>query len=164
MELFVTVVQITLVVIAASWGYYRLWREGILRPRLEFSIDCEFFGPVGGEYIAQFTLNARNRGLVRYQFSRIDLRVRGIARDSGIQYWSGREPRLEFPLSVLKTNVIPDNYNFFFVEPGIEQPITYVSKIPENIQYILVNAVFHYDRFTPHSIEKAFEIRSMEGS
>jgi hypothetical protein len=159
MDIAVTAVQLTALVLAAGWGYYRLWREGILRPRLEFSIDCEFLGPENGEYITQFILRARNKGLVRYQFSQIVLSVRGISTDGGVHFWDGMEPRIEFPLSILKADVIPDNYNFFFVEPGVEQPITYITKVSENIGYVLVKAEFQYDRFTPHSIAKAFQVR-----
>jgi hypothetical protein len=44
------------------------------------------------------------------------------------------------------------------VEPGVEQVITYVTKIPEEYRFIVARAEFHYGRGKPHSAEAVFNV------
>jgi hypothetical protein len=55
--------------------------------------------------------------------------------------------------------ILPKDYNFFFLEPGVEQVCTYVTKTPDSTKYILFHAEFEYDQFTPHKTERVFAIK-----
>jgi hypothetical protein len=57
--------------------------------------------------------------------------------------------------------VIPPGYNFLFMEPEVTQTITYISKIPDSIRYILVHVEFHYDIYTPHTAERVFQLNDI---
>ncbi len=75
-------------------------------------------------------------------------------------YWQGNEPRLAFPVKLVdNVSILPKDYNFFFVEPGVEQAFTYVTKIPASTKYILAHAEFEYDQFTPHTTERVFPVK-----
>jgi hypothetical protein len=58
--------------------------------------------------------------------------------------------------------VIPEGYNFLFVEPGVKQDITYITKIPKRYKYIVAYASFYYKKYTPHITEKVFDISVMK--
>jgi hypothetical protein len=127
-------------------------------PHIEFTINCNLFGPVAGWYIAEFVITAKNVSLVRHQFPEIILRVRGIKQDETPELWDGHGDRLEFRHKLFEANVVLEKWNYIFVEPGVAQQITYVTRIEEAYRYILARAEFHYDQFTPHSIERMFEV------
>jgi len=130
-------------------------------PHIEFEIRCNFHGPQEGSLIAEVLLTARNKGLIQQKFKDIRLRVRGIEADQALSFWAGNEPRLNFPLKIVSdASLLPENYNFFFVEPGIEQTFTYVTKVPLSVRYILVHAEFEYDAFTPHTAERVFTVKT----
>lgn len=132
-------------------------KERTYKPHIEFGIDCNFYGPGRGYYLTEFLLRAHNKGAILQQFPSILLRVRGIKHDQAPEYWSGREPRVEFPEKVIdETDIIPRDYNYFFVEPGVRQTFTYVTRTPASIKYVLVQAKFTYDEFTPHTVERVF--------
>jgi len=50
----------------------------------------------------------------------------------------------------------------YFIEPGVEQRVSYVARIPENIRYILVRAKFKYHKNSKHSAQKIFDLNPME--
>ena len=132
-------------------------KERTCKPHIEFGIDCDFYGPENGYYLTEFLLGAYNKGVTLHRFPSILLRVRGIKSDQAPEYWLGREPRVEFPEKVIdNAEIIPRDYNYFFVEPGVKQTFTYVTRIPSSIKYILVQAKFKYDEFTPHTVERVF--------
>lgn len=128
-------------------------------PHIEFEIKTNFYGAGRKTAITEILITISNKGLVRQNFKDIRLRVRGIEQKQHLSFWEGREPRLEFPVKLVNdVSFLPGNYNFFFVEPGCEQTITYVTKIPTNVHYILAYAEFKYDRHTPHTTERVFPV------
>jgi hypothetical protein len=79
-----------------------------------------------------------------------------------LEEWEERKPLLQFPELVLETNqVVPLEYGYFFVRPGVRQRISYVASIPAEISFILARVTFRY-RSTGdiHTAERAFEVRS----
>lgn len=128
-------------------------------PHIEFDIYCRFYGPQQGQYAAELTLSAKNKGMTRHEFTSIVLRVRGIKRDAPLRYWVERyEHRLEFPERIVKDEVKPRNWNCIFVEPGVTQRLSYMTLVDEEIRYISARAEFYYEKYTPHSTEKMFEV------
>jgi hypothetical protein len=144
----------------------QLAREDLIReqerknvPRIEFSIKCNVYGPEKDNYLSEFLLIIRNRGDIQHKFKKIVLRVRGIESGRPLSYWECYEPRLSFPAKVLdNVNIIPTGYDYFFVEPGVEQVLTYVTKIPSSIKYVQAHALFEYDELTSHTSERVFQI------
>lgn len=132
------------------------------KPHIEFDIDCLVHGQTAEDYLVEFILTTRNVGLLEWHFNAIVLRVLGIERGHQLAFWPGNQPRLQFPVTVIDdAAVIPRNLNFIFVEPGGRQTITYVTKIPSRVDYILAHVSFEYDEHTPHSTERAFRLSSL---
>ncbi|TLD43299.1 MAG: hypothetical protein JETT_0468 [Candidatus Jettenia ecosi] len=127
-------------------------------PHIEFTIQCIFFGPQNGMYIAEFILNACNRGCTTQRFPRIMLRVLGIRSGERLSFWEGNEPRLRFPEKILETAVIPKDRDFILVEPGIKHDINFTTIIPHEYRFIIARAEFHYEKYPPQSTEKVFEL------
>jgi hypothetical protein len=130
-------------------------------PHIGFTIACTFFGPDHGWYIAEFVIFAKNTSLVRHKFREILLRVRGFKKDETPGLWEGHGERMEFRHPLLKTNLIPPDWNYIFVEPGVTQQISFISRIPDDVLYIVAKAEFNYDEYTPHTIERMFEVRAI---
>jgi len=128
-------------------------------PHLELSLGCRVLGEQMNDYLVEFVLTASNHGFVRWKFTNIRLRVRGIQANQPLLYWAEQKPRLYFPVKIFDVaNVIPSDLNYLFVDPGIRQDITYVTKIPSTFTYLLSYVEFWYDETTPHSVERAFSL------
>ena len=57
------IVEITAYIVGATWAVWRLWREGFLRPRLEFGIALKDLTPGdGGCLFASFEAHIKNFG------------------------------------------------------------------------------------------------------
>lgn len=152
--------QFLVAIVGVIWVMYRFRRERTHKPRMEFTVDCNFFGPQRGYYVCETVIRANNRGLIDHRFRSILLGMRGIEGGGAIQEWKTKEPRLEFPVSLLKDAEVlyTPRFDYIFVEPGVSQPITYVTRIPAEIRFIVVRVQFKYDNFNPHSAEKVFEV------
>lgn len=154
----------------------KLYRDD--QPRIELTLGCTFHGVRSDSRLAVFTVSAKNVGRVRHQIDRIKLRVRAIDdepffyREETGQYLledrvrpgetrprNRRQPRVNFPHKVLETDLVPAEWNFIFVEPGVTQSLSYVRPISVKHWYLLVHVYFEYEEFKePHSAEAVFAV------
>ena len=125
--------------------------------RVEFNIKCRFYGPIDGDYITEFILVVGNKGFTGIKLYSLVLRARGIKRGDHFESFDGVS-RLSFPYKIFDTNVIPLTYKYYIIEPGVEQTITFVTRVPEEFDYILTHAKFEYDKYAPHTTERMFEV------
>lgn len=118
--------------------------ERCYEPHIEFTIETKLFGPQKGFCIVEFVITANNKSLIRHQFNEIFLRVLGIKEDEDLELreLEKDDSRLKFPEEILKTDIIPSNWNYIFIEPGVKQQITYTTRIPENIRFITAQKTY----------------------
>ena len=86
--------------------------------------------------------------------------MRGIESGKAPILWEGHGDRLKFPDMILETSLIPSDWNYIFVPPGTKQEISFITRIDKRYQFLVAHAEFSYDRFTPHNVERMFEIQA----
>lgn len=136
-------------------------------PHIEFTMDANFFGPQKGKYAAEFIIHAHNKSLIRHEFKKIRFQVRGIKKDEELMIWDKHPPILRFPHKIIdpdETDIVPKDWNYIFVEPGVKQQIDFVTPIDADYAYIVARAEFRYDKHTPHAIERVFAVTDMKQS
>jgi hypothetical protein len=126
-------------------------------PHIELRIDCQFFGPRQDHFMASFFLLATNRGNVKHEFPYIKFRLRGI-KDEPFQYWQGHEPRAYFPHLICKAELLPPDWKFIYIEPGVAHQITFTTVIPADYSILLAHAEFEYKPNWPHTVEAVFGV------
>jgi hypothetical protein len=133
--------------------------ERVHSPQIEFNLSARFFDIATEYYVLEIRLNLTNCGLVQQKLRDPKLRILGINKGDSPTFRTKKQHRLDFPEKILPlSNVLPEGYNYLFVEPGVHQDISYVTKVPSTVCYILVHGVFHYDSTTPHTAERVFEV------
>ena len=160
-DVVLSVLQLVAVVVGALWAYFRFRREGPNHPRIEFAVDCKFFGPVHGDSIAAFEIHANNKGHVEHKFTEIRLKVLGIREGEKLADWVGHEPRLSFPVELIRgVNLVPEKFGYFFVRPGVKQTFTFTTKVPADFRFLVARATFRYEATADlHTAERVFDVR-----
>jgi hypothetical protein len=152
-----SVVNLSVVLLAAVFTYYKFFREGSHQQRIEFDIDCVDLGVSIDSRIVEIGIVATNRGNVEQKFDKILLKVRGILQDQALQEIPNHEPRLSFPETISEISVIPEKYNYFFVRPGVTQRFPVVIKVPEMWCQLHARSTFKYlGTNDMHTAERSF--------
>lgn len=151
--------QFAVVLAGVCWAIYRFRVEAPLNPRIELDVRAAFNGPQNGYYVTQILVSATNKGLRVRKFPSLKLLVRGISKHSDIQEWPEHEPRLLFPEKLIDHAevIFRENYGHIFVEPGVNQNVSYNCRIPDHIRFVTVRAEFKYDEKRTHSAERLFD-------
>jgi len=152
-------VQTAAIVGGAIWAVWRFQRERVDAPQIEFSVDAKLHGPSDGQYVSEYILTFRNKGKIRVETRRIELRVLGIKAGEQLREWREHGNRLEFREKLVDDKyVIPKAYRHVFFEPGITQEYVYVGRISADYRFILIRGLFYYDKGNPHSAERVVGI------
>lgn len=159
-DVFLGLAQFLVVLCGAAWAYYRFRAEGLHRPRVEFDVDANFLGPQNNYFLTEILISAHNVGLRIRKFPSIKLLVRGIKHDAKIEEWKENEPRLFFPDKIIDNAevIFKKNYGHVFVEPGVKQKLTYLTRIPADYRFISIRVEFEYNENRTHSAERILEL------
>jgi hypothetical protein len=142
-EVVFEVVKIALVVVAAAFTYIKFFREGTHKQRIEFDIELRDLGVVGVLRILEVGCTAENKGNIEHRFDEIRVTVRGLDGEV-LKEFEGHEPRLKFPLEILRASLIPAKYKYFFVRPGVRQCFPLVVRVPAAHVHLHIRATFKY--------------------
>lgn len=152
------ILQFLVVLGTAIWAVYRFRRERTHTPRIDFTIECNFFGPVKDEYIAEFILSLINKGSVIHEPPGITLTIRGLNGDSELSFWEKHGQRVNFPYKLLDKERVELMGERVFEEPGTKLDMPYATKIHQSYKYILARANIQYTTSRRHGVEKIFEV------
>lgn len=145
--------------VGAVFVYYKFFREGTHRQRIEFDIELIDLGIKDENRVIELSLKVSNKGNVEQKFDDIRLTVRGISESEKLSEIIGHEPRILFPEKIGPISLIPDKYGYFFVRPSVTQRFPIVLKIPVYWCLLHARATFKYSGQNEiHSAERAFKV------
>ena len=131
-------------------------------PHIELELDCQFHGTRGDNRLTTFIVSAANVGVRDHRFPSIMLVVRAI-KDEPFSYDAKNEPdigercrRASFPHKVLERDLVPEQWEFVFVEPGVTQQLSMTTLIPSDCSYLQVRVAFDYKARWPHTGQAIF--------
>jgi hypothetical protein len=143
-------------------------RTRLLIPRIEFRLDCNFSGPLNGDYIAEFVLHLINRGATRHQVNDLTMSIRGVklSNDDKLRFWDdGRVNvpcRVSFPDNLLdKAQVILPGESIA-IEPGVTLDMPLSTIVRQPYRYILAKANIDYDKDGRYGVERVFELPAVK--
>jgi hypothetical protein len=142
-----------LALLAVVVGFWlKKWQEDRIRtaerhlvPRAQLDVKCKFYGPQKGEFLVEVSMLVKNKGNTRRKFKSVRIRLRGISGGEELTFWDPqRKGRADFPLLLVKDDLLLGSTGeyYYYVEPGVDQVFTYVTKIPETVRYALCHVKF----------------------
>lgn len=157
---FISIINTCLIIVAAIFTYFRYFREGTHKQRIEFDIDYTDLGTRYNERIIEVGILAENKGNVEHRFKQISLNVRGIKNDQPLKEFERYKPRLKFPEDLHNIKIISEDVGYYFIRPKVKQRFPVVLKISSDISHLLLKADFYYKSGNFHTAERAFTIYS----
>ncbi len=137
-----------LAILAAVLGFWlKKWQDDRVRtierqfiPRTEIDLGCIFLGPQQNEFLVEISTRVKNKGSTRRKFKSMQFRLRGITAGEPLTFRQTGVGAVHFPHKFLDADLVPPGGNFYYyVEPGVEQTFTYITKIPSNVRFVLTH-------------------------
>jgi hypothetical protein len=93
------------------------------------------------------TLQIQNIGEVRLKSNKIKLSVRGINKQTKLKI--GDEKILHqiiFKEKIYEENLVPKEWEYTFIDPGVTQDYQYVILIPKDFKYLLLESKIYFNK------------------
>lgn len=145
-------------ILAGGWWF---WRQAVRTPRVSFDIACRFFDSKNdaSSRLAQLEFLLDNTGFVEHRVYDLSFSIHGLEKISQ----KDETAEVIFDRQIFnRVIIVPPDYNYFFVRPGVKQSIVHIVAIPRDLDLIRVTAVFtyNYDPDNPHTMRRVFAVEA----
>jgi len=150
------------ILIGDGWTFWKfiIQREG--RPKIELRVDLRVLGLLHDQYIVEVIAIGENKGLVReyvrdFNFSLFYLSDQHPINDGDEKILN----QIQFERRIHKRKWIPADWEYTVFDPGIKQYYTYITHLPGNTKFALVQSRFNYSdkKSDFQSSQKTFAIQ-----
>jgi hypothetical protein len=143
--------------LAAGWWFLYTTQ---FKPRIQFDIDCSITRLTVRAYLLEILLIFENKGFVEHRVYDLSLSVHALPVESVDGYHVPTKGRI-FPTRLVPiTVIVPEDYGFYFVRPGVRQVITHHVIVTNPGPIIEVTAGFTYHKRSdwPHTARRVFSV------
>ena len=158
-QLLVAFLSFLVMIVTASWAYYRFKKEGAYSPRIQFDVECECLENRDDKNILKIFFVLENKGLVTHKIKEVRYKILALSTEGGLKRHGTHKHLSEFSVVESVSNIIPESYGYFFISPGVRQRLHIVTDIEDKYSTILIRATIQY----PYETEKR-AIHSAENS
>lgn len=172
LDILISIFTLVAGVVAGLWAYTRFIVERGLLPPVQFDIDCCPRGKSGDRRVVEFLVHLKNVGSATLVARNIRLDIRYHRAGSGVTELFRDEKRLgrlRFPDSLVhdldvkqeerpaqahpskkspkkphRNRGLPVMSYDTFVQPGVDQIYTFVTVVPDDVDYVLAWSCFEY--------------------
>jgi hypothetical protein len=146
-------------VIAGIWAYTKFIYRREKEPRAEFTIDLEFVGIQGNEWLVEVSAYVENKGLVRHPVRNFKVALRYLcATDKVTDGEENIKFQVMFPHSINERIGKRERllWKETHIDPGLRYRNSYVTFLPVEATFVLLHGSFEYEheRFTAQKVLK----------
>lgn len=149
------------IIIGGIWIYYRFIRQQENYPNINFSVDLKVIGKQDTYWIVELIAIIDNKGKVQHKINRFDFDLNALFSDDKIETKEEWGNQVNFPHELISGSFLPKSTAFFFVDPATIAKYSFVTKVPENTQFLILHSNFMYDKRKKygHAAEKTIHLQ-----
>lgn len=148
---FKTIVEIiasiatTIAIIAAGiWAYFRFVRQRENSALIDFSVDVNFILKKDGWWIIELIAYVENKGRVQHRIKEFTFELASLDINHSVDLAPEFGNQVYFPNEIAKGSFLPSSCTYFFVEPGLKNKYSYVSRVQAEAELLMMHSFFKY--------------------
>ena len=149
-------------IIGGIWVYLKFIRQQEKYPNIEFLADIEFVGEQGDYLIAEIIATIDNKGKAQHRMNDFRFDVNALFPHDKVETSDNWGGQVDFPTLVAEGSFLPDQFKFFFLDPGTRAKYSYIARIPKEASFVILHCRFSYmdKREYGHTAEKTVAVPS----
>jgi hypothetical protein len=152
--------HIASIVAIAAAGWWFIYTTQF-KPRIQFDVDCKFVSLQNSEQlIAEIQFIFENKGFVEHRLWNLNVSVDALKSGRNLKIKEGTHELIFDEKVMSKVQLVPKEYEYYFVRPGVKQVITHTIEVSSSISAIRITASFDYNRNKdyPHTARRVFGV------
>lgn len=157
-ESFATTIAI---IVGGIWAYFRFRRQRENHALIDFSVDIVFHSKHKDWWIVEIIAYIENKGKVQHKIDLFEFELASLSSSDNIEITEEFGGQVHFPNIITRRSFLPKKYRYFFVEPGLKNKYSFISRIPADTEVLILHSWFNYlDGKHSHSAEVTKKVPS----
>lgn len=153
-KLFESVVTILAIIIGGIWTYRRFIRQREDHALIDFSVDIVFHSKLKDWWIVEVVAYIENKGKVQHKIELFEFELASLNFSDNVEITEEFGGQVHFPNIITRRSFLPKKYRYFFVEPGLKNKYSFISRVPADTELLILHSWFNYlDGKHSHSAE-----------
>jgi hypothetical protein len=154
-----SIATIIALAVGAYWTYGRFVRNREDHPLIQFWLEIRVIGTIEKNWIIELLAYVENKGKVQHQLNDLAFDLNGLLEDDILNSSEEFGGQSYFPHELRRGSWLPHNFQYFFVEPGIQAKYSYITHVPINSRFLMLHGWFQYPNSSnAHSAEKTIAL------
>lgn len=159
-EILTSILTSLSIMIGGYWVFYRFILQQERYPNINFSTDINIIGKQDKYWVIELIAFIENKGKVQHKMKDFGFNLKALFDNDTIETvdkWGGQ---VDFPNRLSSGSFLPKNEGFFFIDPGTTAKYSFITKVPENITFLILhsNFVYYNRKGYTHTAEKTIQL------
>lgn len=140
--------------IGGIWTYRRFIRQRENHSLIDFSVDIVFHSKLKDWWIVEVVAYIENKGKVQHKIELFEFELASLNSTDKVEITEQFGGQVHFPNIITKGSFLPKKYRYFFVEPGLKNKYSFITRVPADTDLLILHSWFNYlDGKHSHSAE-----------
>ena len=113
-------------------------------PNINFTADINMIGKQGDYWIVELIALIENKGKAQHKMEQFKFDVYGVNKNDKLEDDENFGGQVHFSHLMKKGTFLAKRLKYFFVDPGTTAKYSFLSKVPQDISFILLHSSFTY--------------------
>lgn len=123
--------------IGGTWAYQKFIRQQEKYPNIEFLADINIIGNQGDYWIAELIATIDNKGKAQHKMESLNFDLNAIFQTDDIKLEAKWGNQVNFPRTIAEGSFSPEQYKYFFIDPGTKAKYSYITRIPKEASFLI---------------------------
>lgn len=131
------------IIIGGIWALvkFKIFREN--KALIDFTVNLVFHKSIGGWWIVELVAYIENKGKVQHKIQEFDFEVSSLNSQDQVNISEEFGGQVYFPNLIKKGSFLPKKNRYFFIEPGLKNKYSYITKVPDNAELVIMHSWFN---------------------
>ena len=147
-------------IVGGIWVYQRYILQQEPYPNINFTADINVIGKQDEYWIVELIALIENKGKAQHKMEQFEFDVYGVNKKDKLEDDERFGGQVAFGHLIKKGSFLPIKWKYFFVDPGTSAKYSFLSRIPEDISFIVLHTSFTYHNRNSagHTAEKTISL------
>jgi hypothetical protein len=139
-----SIVTVCAILVGGWWTYFRFIKQRENHALIDFTVDIVFHEFKNGYWIVELVAFLENKGKVQHRVSDFKFEVESLNNGDQVLLNEAFGNQVYFPNAIVSGSFLPAKSTYFFNEPGLKNKYSFIARIPQEADVILMHSTFRY--------------------
>lgn len=147
LKLIESIITILGITVGGSWAFWKFVVHKEAHPRIEFSVDVNFVGKQGDEWMIEVLGELENKGTVPHKMTDLKFNLKYLKADDHAEENANYGGQIDIKHELKDGSWLPSIEGIYSrLYPGITMRYNFIYKVPADASFVLIHGLLLYGK------------------